>query len=234
VVAVLLPLLKLAKRLNVAIVNVIHCNKADVKALYKGTGSIQFAGKARSVFLVSENPFDPGEKVVCHIKVNNAQEVPSQSFVIEGKGGDPDKPILVWRPDQEGRWNKQTIMTGDSMGGKPSKLASCIEFTRGMLIHGPIPVSQWEAECDKAGYPETTRKRARFALELISLPPGKPGPGSEYYIALPGYERCTPLKTDEKNHHVVVQLLHEAINVLESNGNLSKSDEPPFFNERPL
>ena len=68
--ALLLPLHDLAKKLNIAIVCVIHCNKADVKALYKGSGSIQFAGKARSVFLVEKSPEDEDEKVVCHVKSN--------------------------------------------------------------------------------------------------------------------------------------------------------------------
>src|SRR5262249_46337291 len=68
--ALLLPLHDLSKKLNVAIVCVIHCNKADVKALYKGSGSIQFAGKARSVFLVEKSPEDEDEKVICHVKSN--------------------------------------------------------------------------------------------------------------------------------------------------------------------
>ena len=65
------PLADLAQRTGCAILLIRHLNKqGDLKAKYRGGGSIAFTGAARSVLVVEEHPEQPGLMVLARVKSN--------------------------------------------------------------------------------------------------------------------------------------------------------------------
>jgi len=81
------PLSDVAKDFGCAIVCVRHLNKDSVlKALYRGQGSMDFIGAARSAFIVVEHPDNRKVRVICHTKSNNAPLAQSLTFRIEQSG----------------------------------------------------------------------------------------------------------------------------------------------------
>jgi AAA domain len=178
--AMLSPLHNLAKTLKVSIACVIHCNKGDVKALYKGSGSIQFAGKARSVFFIEKSPENPEEKVLCHVKSNLGPAAPSLVYRIEHLNGDPNKPILVWKHEDEGKW------TADDLLGETSQLRTSKEdvakaIIRGRLSVGPCLSTDLDSLRDEFAISSRTFKRARESLQVKAIQ--KVGPdGKSHWV----------------------------------------------------
>jgi putative DNA primase/helicase len=233
----MLPLHRLTQRLNIAVVCIIHCNKNDVKALYKGAGSIQFAGKARSVIFVEKSPEDENDVVMCHVKVNRGSKATSETFTIKEKDNNPDLPFIQWKLGETGKWKSDDLLggnTGSSTGSpKGNKLEVAKTLLIGRLSVGPAPTEEVGQLAQKMGVTEITMKRARKELGVVTLKPDKPGPGAEYRIALPGHEKESP-RTGDLTHHVVVQLAATVDKVLERLTNLEKRFEPPLPDEPPL
>lgn len=82
--SILAPLARLAERCGVAIVAVMHLNKAvGGKAIYRVLGSIGYAGAARSILLVGQDSEEETETTVRHVvqvKNNLGRLQPAQSF----------------------------------------------------------------------------------------------------------------------------------------------------------
>ena len=232
----LLPLHQLAQRLNVAVVCIIHCNKNDVKALYKGSGSIQFAGKARSVLFMEKSPEDEKDVVVCHVKVNRSVKAASETFVIKQKNDNPELPYIQWKLDQTGRWKADDLL-GGNIGATSNVKSSRLEVAKALLIGrlsvGPASTKEVEKLTEGLDVKEITMKRARQDLGVVTLEPVKPGPGSEYRMALPGHEK-EPLRSSEMSHHVVDQLFDEMHKLAKRFENLEKRLDPPLADDPPL
>lgn len=90
---VLAPLKIIAEKYNVAIVLVQHLKKGnESKAIYKGAGSIDFVGFARSMIMViKDNEID--ERLFLHTTSNVAKEGHCLSYKIENNG-------LTWLEDK--------------------------------------------------------------------------------------------------------------------------------------
>jgi hypothetical protein len=251
--AALDPLVRLAEKYNFALVCILHLNKADTKALYKIADSMQFSAVAKSIYFVGKNTdlADPNNTVVCHLKTNISKNSSSWTFHIESDPQNESQAWLVW--GEESSLTAEDLVKGSNSTARlVGKQTRCMDFTEGMLVRGPVLVSEWENECEMRGFSSATRKRVREQdLSVISLPPDKPGPGSSYRIALQGYERPTtlatdepalplqPLSTGETNQHnrVVAHPLTEnpekALSGQEDQDNQPKKGEPPLINEPP-
>lgn len=84
------PLKRIAEENNVAIVLVQHLKKgAEKKAIYKGVGSIDFVGFARSMLMVMKNEDNKDERLMLHTCSNVAKEGNALSYTINENG-------LVW------------------------------------------------------------------------------------------------------------------------------------------
>lgn len=83
----LMPLKKLAETYNCAIVLVQHLRKgAETKAIYKGAGSIDFVGFARSMLMVIKDIDNESERLLAHTCSNVAKEGHCLSYKITDKG----------------------------------------------------------------------------------------------------------------------------------------------------
>lgn len=79
----------LAEKYNCAVLIVMHMSKmsSNNNALYRGLGSIDIPGAARSVLAVGRNPADPDEKILAQVKINVARYGESLTFRIDDKEG---------------------------------------------------------------------------------------------------------------------------------------------------
>ena len=183
------PLAKLAEKYEFALICVIHCNKSDVKALYKAADSIQLTAVAKSFYLVGTDPegLNYSDKVICHVKTNVGALSPSYTFRIEPIPNDQDQARLVW--------GLKTHVTADDLvksftteKAKPNKLEVAKALLHGMLRLGPQPTAEIEALANEFGIKETTLKRAREELGVKSERVGGIGQRGWWVSYLPGYE----------------------------------------------
>jgi len=130
--AVLLPLVALAEKNNVAIVGVMHLNKNTTsKAVYRAMGSVAFLAAARTAWLVSTDPDEPESKrrLFTPTKHNILIDPTGLAFEIaSGKVVFEDEPITVTsdealqtstvvavEKEKAVKWLKEILPTGTSL-----------------------------------------------------------------------------------------------------------------------
>jgi len=167
--SILDPLSDVAKEFGCAIVCVRHLNKdAVLKALYRGQGSMDFIGAARSAFIVVEYPDNPKVRVICHTKSNNAPLAPSFTFRIEQSKDEIGRFIL----------GDTITLTADELANAPQGKRSLSEgedklelakgFLLGMLIRGQTPQAVIMDCAGRMDIKERTLERAKAALKIAS------------------------------------------------------------------
>ncbi|NNU81058.1 AAA family ATPase [Halovulum dunhuangense] len=171
VIRQLLSFLKdIAEAGETAVLIVRHLTKAKHdKAIYRGGGSMDVIGAARSAFLVCEHPNDSSTKLVVHIKHNIAVRGQTQSYEIYSEDG--GMATLNWLGPSD-------ITIDDlisSEGGTPrmSALDEAIEFLRMFLKNGPEPTTKVEKEAAARDISKKTLERARRSLGVVSKKKGK-------------------------------------------------------------
>ena len=81
---IIAPLAAIAESLDVAIVYVLHTNKAQhSELLYRVGGSVALTAAARSGLLMTVDKEDPRRRIVAHIKCNVGQLMPAELFEVE-------------------------------------------------------------------------------------------------------------------------------------------------------
>ena len=106
----LAPLVDIAQRQGCAIVAIRHLNKqAGSDAVYRGGGSIGFAGLARAVLAVGRDPDDPERFVLAPVKINVARRPTSLAYRLEASG--PFEPARV-------AWDGESDHTAESLIGR--------------------------------------------------------------------------------------------------------------------
>jgi len=106
----LAPLVDIAQRRGCAIVAIRHLNKqAGGDAVYRGGGSIGFAGLARAVLAVGRDPEDPDRYVLAPVKINVARRPTSLAYRLEAAG--PYEPARVV-------WDGESTHTAESLIGR--------------------------------------------------------------------------------------------------------------------
>ena len=181
VIRQLLSFLKdIAETGETAVLIVRHLTKAKHdKAIYRGGGSMDVIGAARSAFLVCEHPNDSSTKLVVHIKHNIAVRGQTQTYEIYSEDG--GMATLNWLGPSD-------ITIDDlisSEGGTPkmSALDDAIQFLRVFLKHGPEATTKVEKEAAARDISEKTLERARRSLGVVSKKKGK-----SWVLSLPDEE----------------------------------------------
>lgn len=159
----LAPLAALAEKYRCAVIGVRHLTKQSMKAIYRGQGSIDFLAACRSAFLVAENPDNPDQRVICHLKYNLAPKTPSLTFTVK-----------------EGRflWGGESSLTAEQVLATPagtedkSEQDEAKEFLRDLLSEGPLPSSEVKKQAKEAGIAERTLWRAKTALGVKAVKGG--------------------------------------------------------------
>jgi hypothetical protein len=161
------PLADLAQRTGCAIVLIRHLNKAgDLKAKYRGGGSIAFTGAARSVLVVEEHPEQPGLRVLARVKGNLAKAVPAIGYRIteEPLYG---CPLIVWQGTVH--IDADTLLRGHDSRRDAEVREEAEGYLRDLLADGPVAVPDVrKALIDGAGVTAATLRRAKEHLKVIS------------------------------------------------------------------
>ncbi|MDP7469307.1 MAG: AAA family ATPase, partial [Dehalococcoidia bacterium] len=158
--SVLAKLADIAERHTCAIMAIRHLNKTgDRKAIYRGIGSIDFVGAARSVLLAGCDPDYPQKRGVVHIKSNLAPmgaaigyELRDGAFCWTGKSDLTAARILSVEDSGEGK----------------SARDKAADFLRDELADGPVEAKQVWRDSREAGLLEATLKRAKTQVGVIA------------------------------------------------------------------
>jgi len=154
---------QLGRDYNCAVVVLRHLTKSSgkEKALYRGQGSIAFAGAARIMLTVGLNPEDTEERVVAVSKMNLTAPPKSLTFRILGL---PDTRDRKDRSRLE--WGEVCDLTADDIlnvqktGNDDSLVKKAIEFLDNVLGDGPVEATKVQTMADKRGISKRTLQRA--------------------------------------------------------------------------
>jgi len=169
--ALLTPLAELAEEMRVAILAVMHLNKAAVlDIIYRVTGSVAFIAQARAVWAVVEDPSKPGRRLFLKLKNNLARaDLPGLAFAI--REDEEGRARLEWEPEPV-RLNIREVMGGFSnarrpRGPKADKLEDAKAFLRETLSDGEKHSSnRLIAEAKALGISYSTLDRASRELSV--------------------------------------------------------------------
>jgi RecA-family ATPase len=159
--AMLAPLAHVADRHKAAGALIRHLNKStQSKALYRGQGSIDFAGICRSVFVFAQDSANPERRLMAHTKSSVAGLQPTIEYFIDDNGGF--------------RWGGETSDTADdALGtGEPKanreakQLDAATRFLQDALSVGPMPSNKLKTKAIESGISWRTVWRAKEMLEI--------------------------------------------------------------------
>jgi hypothetical protein len=165
----------LAEKYDCAIVLVEHLTKAGGgRGFHRGLGSIDITSAARSVLMVGNDPDNPDERGICHIKGNLGQLGRVVGFTIGDNG-------LSWNPG--------TYLTSDIIEGRTATrhretgaLTEAKEFLQNALSDGRRLCADVELDATESGISKRTLRRAR---EELGVDTERQGFGKAGYWNLP-------------------------------------------------
>jgi hypothetical protein len=153
----------LGREYGCAVVVLRHLTKSSgkEKALYRGQGSIAFAGAARIILTVGLNPDDTDERVLAVSKMNLTLPPKSLTFRILGL---PDTRSRKDRSRLE--WGDVCDLTADDIlnvqktGGEDGLMKKATEFLDDVLGDGPMEAMKVQNMGDKRGLSKRVLQRA--------------------------------------------------------------------------
>jgi hypothetical protein len=151
---------RLAERYELAIVVLRHLSKQDGgKAIFRGLGSIDLTGAARSEMLAGSLPDDSQTRALVHIKTN------------VGRAGN----TLGYSIDRDGRfaWTGESTITAADLLAAPAgpgdhKLAEAFQWLTELLRPGEREQKEVRELAETAGISYATLRRAKNALRVRS------------------------------------------------------------------
>lgn len=156
--SVLSPVVQLAAQYKCTVILIMHLNKANVKPIYKGIGSVDFGGCVRSILMMGNNPQDPSQKVLSHVKHNLtapgdsiALHIDTDTFIVFDGFCDLDAEQILGPTYKKGR----------------SEEGKSIAFLKTYFKDIPYAESsEILAAAAKAGISERTLSRAKQTLKM--------------------------------------------------------------------
>jgi hypothetical protein len=168
---VMTPLSTIAEELKVAILVVRHLNKSgELKAKYRGGGSIAFTGAVRSGMASEWHPergYGPGTsgeeiRVVAMVKHNLTREKKAITYTLVESATNPDIPIVVWGEELE--MDADTLLKGRDHRKDAPVREQAEEFLESWLKERPALGKEIVPAAKKAGISEATLNRAAKKL----------------------------------------------------------------------
>lgn len=166
----LAPLARLADRHRVAVLAVVHLNKAQGSdPIRRLGGSIGLPAAARSVLLLAADPDHPGggRRVLAHAKNNLGVHAQSLSLEIRNGADANRQPHIVELGSS--RYTARDLLAEPE---SPDKLAEAVDFLSTELAGGPRPAPELHASAAAVGITEITLRRAKHQLGVESTKVG--------------------------------------------------------------
>lgn len=160
---------KLAEEFKCAVLLIRHLTKSGKdKASYRGMGSIDFTGAARSVLLVGKNPDNETERVMIHTKSNLAEYGKSIGFTIINEGK------FEWLGHVE--VTAAEVLAPERLKDPDERDRTPIQEARQYLIDaledGPKPAKELINGAKYSGFSIRTLKTAKAELKIESYREG--------------------------------------------------------------
>jgi len=161
------PLADLAQRTGTAILLVRHLNKSgELKAKYRGGGSIAFTGAARAVLVVEEHPEQPGLMVLARVKNNLAKAIPGIGYRVTSDDLH-QCPLIVWQGVVH--IDADTLLRGRDSRRDAEVREEAKELLHDLLSDGPARVTDAKKLLTDAGISVSTIQRAKKELRIRSV-----------------------------------------------------------------
>jgi hypothetical protein len=158
-------IIRVAESRKCAVLIVRHLSKAQAgRALYRGLGSIDISGAARSELFVAADPDDPERRVMAHAKSNLGRLGASIAYTIRENG------TLIWRGTTNLTANDLVIV--GSEGGGQSAVEEATDFLREALADGPRASKEIWQQAEERGISYATLRRGQARLGIIKRPAG--------------------------------------------------------------
>lgn len=160
----------IARRFNCAVLVLRHLTKTTkgVTALYRGQGSIAFAGFARVVMTVGVNPEDQDVKVMAVTKINVARPPKALTFTIEGL---PD--TLKEQDRSQFLWGEFVDLTADEIisvapaRDKDDELDAAVAWLSDVLADGPVDLRALVRMAEPRSFSEKMLQKAGDQLGVV-------------------------------------------------------------------
>jgi putative DNA primase/helicase len=183
------PLAQVAEELSCVVLFIRHINKStNLKALYRGGGSIGITGACRSAWLVGPDPKDSQRCIFAQMKNNLAGPQPSLAYrVVHCDNAAPELSWLGPAP-----------CTAEVLLGPRRTRAreQAVAFLTTFLAKGPCTSSDiWINAC-REGVTERTLRRAKKILHVRSMRVWANGKRLGYWL-LPGQQLPDEVSADE-------------------------------------
>jgi len=159
---VLSGIAELAEKHRCAVLIIRHLNKSSQqRAAYRGMGSIDITGAARSVLLAGKHPHDPNRFALVHTKTNLGRK---------GKA-------LTYSIDDDGlHWHGREDVTADDVLQPPmavtDRLTAAKQFLENVLADGPKPSTEVTEAARRAGISGRALNLAKEELGVMQRPAG--------------------------------------------------------------
>jgi AAA domain len=158
--AILSGVSQLASDFEMAVLLIRHWTKGDRgKAIYRGSGSIDIIGLARSAIAVAPYPDDPDLRVMVHVKHNLSAAGPSRLFELAKKGR-AAMPVLSW--------GSEVAITADELQGSatgdPKTLDAAVTLIREQIEGGEFRAKVIKEIAARQGISDRTVDRAKKLL----------------------------------------------------------------------
>src|SRR5262249_46809903 len=155
------PLMDIASRYALACVIVRHFTKVvDARAIYRGSGSVDWMAAVRSAFIVVESEDEPGLRILAHVKNSGGDKSPSLGFYID-KMGFRWGEVVDFTPDELLAANRSETRKRQS-----EQLDGARDLLRSLLVNGPMPSTKIFQKADEAGIAKATVWRAKKAENI--------------------------------------------------------------------
>jgi hypothetical protein len=194
--ATLQPLGALAARAGVAIVAVLHHNKAGPRAgaMRRVSGSLAFVAIARASFLVTRDPSRPDRRLLLPSKNNLGQD--SRGLAYRLTPGPNGAPRIAWEPDFVTITADQALAGARPEDPQPEQ-SEAAAWLRELLAEGSLPAAEVRRAAARAGLAWRTVHRAKKAAGIASRREGF-GRQATYtwHLQTPSLAACVPSQID--------------------------------------
>jgi len=158
----LTPLVRLAAKHQCTVLMIRHLRKNDGPAVYRGGGSIAFAGLSRIVLCAALHPTIDGAGVLAVVKTNLGPKPASLEYRI----GEHESKTATFS------WEGTTELSADDiLGPQPAERPRdhAKAFLLDELADGPKPAQQLVAEAELNDISQRTLERAKADLDIGSI-----------------------------------------------------------------
>lgn len=161
----------IAKRFNCAVLVLRHLTKSKgngVSALYRGQGSIAFAGLARVVMTVGKSPDEEEDRVMAVTKINVTKAPKALTFRVQALPDtlkEQDRSRFVWG-DFVDLTADDIVSVDASKERSKDPTEACVKFLRELLDDGEIEAMRVQTMSEKRGFNGKTLDRAVEALGI--------------------------------------------------------------------